>query len=93
MLGKILNLVLEAVQPLGKGSAETDYQSMAQWANKVNEILPELKELAKEGSGGDIGDVSEDEKRLTELVFTKMRLSEFKGRLSDSGVVTKNNQD
>jgi len=79
-------LHISLIEPLAEYySQHSDTDSFSIWAEKVNSLLPKLEELVHEYATKTIAGKAQFDQELYKLVEKKMRLEEFKIRLSGSG--------
>jgi len=76
-------LHISLIEPLAEFySQHSDVSSFDVWAIKVNNLLPKMEEFVAEISKRKIGEGAQVDKRIIELVEKRMRMKEFKIRLS-----------
>lgn len=76
-------LHISLIEPLAEFySQHSDTDSFSIWAEKVNNLLPKLEELVAEYTAKNIAEKAQVDQHLYKLVEKKMRLEEFKIRLS-----------
>lgn len=79
-------LHISLIEPLAEYySQHSDTDSFSTWAEKVNSQIPELLELSHEFRTKTIAENAQFDQESYKLVEKKMRLKEFKIRLSGSG--------
>ncbi len=79
-------LHISLIEPLADFySQHSDIGSFTIWATKVNNLLPKLEEFVAEITSKKSEEGTQVDKHIYELVEKKMRVKEFKIRLSGSG--------
>ena len=79
-------LHISLIEPLAEFySQHSDTDSFTTWAKKVNSLFPKLEGFVAEYATKSIAEKAQIDQHLYKLVEKKMRLEEFKIRLSGSG--------